>query len=115
MSDSVSRPKCVVEQYTRRGSWVVVVRGDLDMDSVPSLREVMERAAAALPVLVLDASGVTFADSSALNLLLLIHQASTLRIAAAPPQMLRMLRLTGADQILNLYPSMEEACTVTAG
>ncbi|WP_367048130.1 STAS domain-containing protein [Streptomyces sp. Je 1-332] len=114
MSDSVSRPKCVVEQYTRRGSWVVVVRGDLDMDSVPSLREVMEKAAAALPVLVLDASGVTFADSSALNLLLLVHQASTLRIVAAP-QMLRMLRLTGADQILDLYPSLEEACTVAAG
>ncbi|GAA1934374.1 hypothetical protein GCM10009837_70290 [Streptomyces durmitorensis] len=110
MPEGLSRPKCVVEQYTREGSWVVVVRGDLDMDSMPPVREAMERAAAALPVLILDTGAVSFADSSALNLLLLIHQATTLRIAAPPPQLLRMLRITGADQILNLYPSTEQAC-----
>lgn len=54
---------------------------------------------AALSVLVLDASQVTFADSSALNRLLLIHQATTLRIAAPAPQLLRLLQITGADQV----------------
>ncbi|MEV0528792.1 STAS domain-containing protein [Streptomyces sp. NPDC050439] len=113
MPDSVSRPTCIVEQYTSEGSWVVVVRGDLDMDTVPALREAMERAASALPVLILDVSEVSFADSTALNLLLRIHQTTTLRIAAAPAQMLRMLEVTGTDQVLNLYPSTEQACAAT--
>ncbi|MEV6757092.1 STAS domain-containing protein [Streptomyces sp. NPDC051214] len=115
MTDSVSRPTCIVEQYTMQGSWVVVVRGDLDMDSVPALREAMERAASALPVVILDAREVSFADSTALNLLLQIHQATTLRIAAPPAQMLRMLEVTGADQVLNLYPSTERACAAATG
>lgn len=115
MSDSVSRRTCIVKQYTSNGSWVVVVQGDLDMDSVPPLREAMERAATALPVLILDAGEVRFADSTALNLLLRIHQATTLRIAAPPAQLVRMLEVTGADQVLNLYPSTEQACAATTG
>ncbi|MEU8956638.1 STAS domain-containing protein [Streptomyces sp. NPDC048518] len=114
MSDSVSSPDPYVEQYPRDGSWVVVARGDLDMHTVPPLRRAMETAAVALPVLVLDVAEVTFADSSALNLLLVIHQSTTLRIAAPQPQLLRLLETTGADEILNIYPSTDHACAATA-
>ncbi|CAM5364591.1 hypothetical protein SALBM135S_08475 [Streptomyces alboniger] len=110
MPESVSPSGPFVEQYPSEGHWTVVVRGEIDMDSVPALRRVMESAAAALPVLVLDARAVTFADSSALNLLLLVHQATTLRIAGPPPQLLRLLRTTGADRVLHIYPSMAHAC-----
>lgn len=110
MPESVSRPDCVVDQYARQGSWVIVACGDLDLDSLPPLRQVMEAAATTGPVLVLDTGEVSFADSSALNLLLLMHQTSTLRIAAPPPQLMRLLQTTGADQVLNLYPSVELAC-----
>lgn len=58
------------------------------MDSLPPLRQAMEAAAAAGPVLVLDTGEMSFADSSALNLLLLMHQTTTLRIAAPPPHQL---------------------------
>lgn len=70
----------------------------------------MEAAAAAGPVPVLVTGEMSFADSSALNLLLLMHQTTTLSIAAPPHQLMRLLQPTGADQVLNLYPSVELAC-----
>lgn len=71
------------------------------MASLPPLRQAME-AAATGPVLVLDTGEMSFADSSALNLLLLMHQTTTLRIAAPPHQLiaasLRAFRPHSASQ-----------------
>ncbi|MEW2546343.1 STAS domain-containing protein [Streptomyces sp. NPDC047002] len=97
------------EEYALDGAWVIRVRGDLDLDSLPPLRAALEAAAAAHPVTVLDASGVTFADSSALNLLLDTAQASALRIAAPSEALLRLLRITGADQVLPVWPDAARA------
>ncbi|WP_329129752.1 STAS domain-containing protein [Streptomyces sp. NBC_01476] len=87
---------------------VVAAHGDLDIESLGPLRHALETAAEA-PAVVLDASGVTFADSSFLSVLLTIRQLTDLRIAGAPPQLLRLLGITGADRIIALYPTVDEA------
>lgn len=114
MPDSADRPTPVADQYASGGSWVVVVRGELDLGSLPPLRQVVETASVVHPVLVLDLGDVTFADSSTLNLLLVAHRATTLRIAAPQPQVLRLLEVTGADRILRIYPTTGLACEAGA-
>jgi anti-anti-sigma factor len=99
----------VGEKYVLRGAFVVPVRGELDLDTLAPLREALEAAAAEHPVTVLDGAGITFADSSALNLLLDTAGRTTLRIAAPSASLLRLLRLTGADQVLRTWPTVDDA------
>ncbi|MFE9680775.1 STAS domain-containing protein [Streptomyces sp. NPDC002701] len=102
------------EQYARRGAWVVTVRGDLDIDSLARQRTRLESTAAAVPVLVLDLSAVTFADSTFLNLLLMLRRATDLRLAGVPCQVVRLLELIGADEVLRLYPTVADALPASA-
>jgi anti-anti-sigma factor len=102
------------EQYARNGAWVVTVRGDLDLESLAAQRTQLERTAAAVPVLVLDLTAVTFADSSFLNLLLMVRRATDLRLAGAPGQIMRLLELTGADEVLRLFPTVCDALPASA-
>ncbi|WP_405827308.1 STAS domain-containing protein [Streptomyces sp. NBC_00105] len=60
---------------------VVVAQGDMDLDTSAPLAESLLAAAHAHPVVVLDTSSVTFADSAFLNLLLQAHALAELRIA----------------------------------
>ncbi|MFI5825438.1 STAS domain-containing protein [Streptomyces rishiriensis] len=96
-------------QYGWRGAWVVVARGSYDMDSVPALAEALKTAAAKHPKVILDASEVTFADSAFLNVLILAHQAGTLRVVAPSPQVQRLCEITGVDRLLEIRESLDEA------
>jgi anti-anti-sigma factor len=91
------------------GARVIEVGGKLDLDTLPPLRQALEAAADAQPTTVLDLSDVTFADSSALKLLLLFSQSTDLRLAAPSGALLRLLRITGTEQILRVHSSVEEA------
>ncbi|WP_299541207.1 STAS domain-containing protein [uncultured Streptomyces sp.] len=94
---------------------VVVAEGELDVESLGPLRGRLERAASAYDTVVLDAGGVSFADSSFLTLLLRTHQETPVRVAAASAQVRRLLEITGADQVLGLYPTVEEAMAAAGG
>ncbi|MFJ2407206.1 STAS domain-containing protein [Streptomyces xanthochromogenes] len=107
-------PGVRVEQYARNNSWVVAAEGDLDAQTLAPLQHALETAAATRQVVVFDTSAVTFADSSTLNLLLQIHHTTTLRIAGAQPQLLRVLEMTGADRVLALFENPTDACTAAA-
>ncbi|WP_225821294.1 STAS domain-containing protein [Streptomyces naphthomycinicus] len=98
-----------VTQYGCRGAWVVVARGSYDMQSIKPLADAMDAAARNHPKVVLDASGVVFADSTLLNLLIRAHRAGTLRIVAPPPQLRRLCALTGVDTLLETRASVEAA------
>jgi anti-anti-sigma factor len=93
---------------------IVTPHGDLDADTLGPLRRELTEAASNGRVVVLDASGITFADSSFLNLLLSTHQHGDLRIAALPPQLERLLRIVGVDQVLKVYTTPEEALVAQA-
>ncbi|MFD7973520.1 STAS domain-containing protein [Streptomyces clavifer] len=91
------------------GHWVVRARGDLDCDSIDPLFIALWQAVAGHEVVVLDASAVTFADSSFLSLLIDVHQRTQLRVAAPRPALLRLLRTAGVDRVIRTYATLDEA------
>lgn len=98
--------------YEWCGAQVVDARGFYDMSSIGPLADALVAAAAERTKVVLDASGITFADSALLNLLILTHQRTDLRVAAPPQQLIRLLQLTGVDTVLKVRETVEEAAAL---
>lgn len=92
---------------------VVRAKGDLDSESVWPLSQELNAALATAPAVVLDASGITFGDSSFLRVLLDVNHRTDLRLAAVPESLARTLRLVGLDLTLKIYPTVEEAQVTT--
>ncbi|WP_413966251.1 STAS domain-containing protein [Actinacidiphila polyblastidii] len=89
---------------------VITVAGDADLDGVVPLRQAVEAALAHHPHLVLDLTGVGFADSTFLTSLLLarnsaLEQEGSVRLLGVSTQVGRLLDLTGAAE---LFPVITE-------
>ncbi|MEU0410815.1 STAS domain-containing protein [Streptomyces griseorubiginosus] len=100
-----------VVQHDLNGTWVIVAHGEYDLNNLGPLTEAVETAAAKQQRIALDVSGVTFADSTFLNLLLRINRLTSLRLVAPAPQFQRVLEITGADAVLDIRASIEDATT----
>ncbi|MFI9152343.1 STAS domain-containing protein [Streptomyces sp. NPDC053367] len=98
-----------VRQYERHGVCVIAPHGAYDMDSVGPLADALHSAAVTYRKVVLDASEVTFADSSFLNLLIAAHRSVALRVAAPSPRVERLLEITGVDGLLEIRGTVDEA------
>ncbi|MGW0871416.1 STAS domain-containing protein [Streptomyces sp. NPDC002740] len=98
-----------VVQYDLNGTWVIVAHGEYDLNNLGPLTEAVETAAVKQQRIALDVSGVTFADSTFLNLLLRIHQRTSLRLVAPAPQLQWVLEITEADSVLDIRASIEDA------
>lgn len=88
-------------------TWLLVVRGEFDRDTLPCLRAALDDAGAAdAERIVLDLSGVTFGDSSFLNELLVAHGRPGQLVLVGPftGQIRRLFELTGTDVVLTLAP-----------
>ncbi|MFJ6722450.1 MULTISPECIES: STAS domain-containing protein [unclassified Streptomyces] len=100
---------------TDTGATVCRLVGDLDLDTLDPTRSLLEEALhRGAPALVVDLAGVTFCDSSGLNLLLQIRSAAqkagvTTRLASAPEQVARLLDITGASAVFSIHSSIDEA------
>ncbi|MFD4234603.1 STAS domain-containing protein [Streptomyces sp. NPDC058542] len=90
---------------------VIAPRGEFDIDNLAPLEAQIETLIAAHSGLVLDASGITFADSMFLRLIVATHQRTDLRIAAPSPTTTRLLGVVGADTFLRIHPTVEAART----
>ncbi|MFJ4519503.1 STAS domain-containing protein [Streptomyces sp. NPDC088810] len=99
-----------VVQYELNGAWVVAAHGEYDMKTIAPLADALEAAARKHSIVVLDVAGVTFGDSTFLNLLLRVHSQTTLRLVAPAPQFQRVLEITEADSVLDIRASLEDAC-----
>ncbi|MFD5710915.1 STAS domain-containing protein [Streptomyces pharetrae] len=100
-----------VIQYPWRGAWVVAAHGAYDLHSITPLANALRTAVEAHPKVVLDASGITFADSTLLNLLILTHQTGTLRVAAPSHQLQRLCEITAVDTVLEIRQTVDDAAT----
>lgn len=95
------------------GAVVCRLVGDLDLDTVGPARSLLEEAlATGAPVLVVDLAGVTFCDSSGLNLLLQIRLAAQeagvpTKLASVPGQVARLLDISGTAEIFSIHPSID--------
>jgi anti-anti-sigma factor len=89
---------------------IVVVAGELDMATTPTLTETLDSIDLATQSLVLDISQVTFIDSHSVHALLERADADHLALVLPPASIVRhVLGLTNADRVLNLSETLEEA------
>ncbi|WP_333738569.1 STAS domain-containing protein [Streptomyces sp. IBSBF 2806] len=110
-SDQLHARRTVVD-----GVRVVSVHGEIDDDvhAVLSQALLSEDGAAAPLRIVADLSGVTFIDSTGINVLLAAHQHASdaqgwLRLAGAQEPVAHVLRIVGLDTLIDFYPTVEQA------
>lgn len=94
---------------------VVVLPAEVDISTSDLLREeliaVLDQG---VTVLIVDMSMTTFCDSAALSALITAHRhagAATgqLRLVAVSAGVLRVMKLTGLDRLISLYPTLAAA------
>ncbi|MDX6222204.1 MAG: anti-sigma factor antagonist [Frankiales bacterium] len=97
---------------------VVCVAGEIDIATVPDLRDALETALHQNdPRVILDLTGVSFCDSSGLALLVATRRrlpdGAPLRLVGAQPMVARVFQLTGLTQVFPLFATVGDA--VSAG
>jgi anti-anti-sigma factor len=95
---------------TTTGACVVAPVGELDLHGHAALRETLLDACATERPVIIDLARVTFMDSSAIGLIIgsakrCRKQGTELRVVNAGGQPLRVLRLTGVDQLVPVDPA----------
>ncbi|WP_228980254.1 STAS domain-containing protein [Streptomyces sp. DH12] len=97
------------------GVRIVTVRGEIDH----TCREALLRALApdpgdGPPRTVIDLGGVSFMDSSGVNVLIVAHHSAVgadgwLRLAEPQESVLRLMRLVGLDTVIPCHPTLRQA------
>jgi anti-sigma B factor antagonist len=106
---------CRCEHITGSRALVTAV-GELDLNTCPQFKKALDSAARrAVNHLVVDLSGVTFMDSTALSLLAAEQRrrAEPLHLVATEPQLLRILEVTGCTRIFVIHSSLDDALLET--
>ncbi|MEV7673015.1 STAS domain-containing protein [Streptomyces sp. NPDC088752] len=104
-----------VAHRTVDGICVVTLRGEIDHTAKDVLRDALIQHEAGTPSrVVADMSGVSFLDSSGINVLIFAHQhlndvRGWLHIAAAQESVQRVLSLVGVDAVVPCRPTLEQA------
>ena len=100
------------------GVRVVTVEGEIDHHVRELLSAVLLSGYGAEPPsrIVVDLGGVTFMDSTGINIFITAYQAVSategwLRVAAAQKPVLHVMQLVGIDALIACYPSVEQALT----
>jgi anti-anti-sigma factor len=94
---------------------VIAVSGELDLATSPTLEESLERVfESRAPVVVLDLRELDFMDSTGLSVLIRAHQTAEnaerrLLLVKGPPQVQRLLSLTGVRERLAVVDAPEDA------
>jgi anti-sigma B factor antagonist len=97
---------------------VLALAGDIDMANGPQMRGEIRRCLEERPaVLVVDLSAVTFLNSTALTVLVEADRAAAahieLRVVASNRIVLRPIQITALDQVLAVFPTLEDALAGT--
>ncbi|WP_405162055.1 STAS domain-containing protein [Nocardia sp. NBC_01499] len=91
---------------------ILTIGGEVDAMSAPQLQSGIEDVLVDKPMLlVVDLSGVSFFGSAGLSVLLLAERAVAkggLRVVASP-QVRRPIEVTGLDEILDLFETLQDA------
>jgi anti-sigma B factor antagonist len=93
---------------------LVVVAGELDLASSPALEDEFERIATSPPELVIvDLRQLEFMDSTGLSVLVKANQRAgedgrRFALAGGPPQVQRLLHMTGVGKRLTVVETPEE-------
>ncbi|MFD8789704.1 STAS domain-containing protein [Streptomyces vinaceus] len=94
------------------GALVLVLAGEFDSGTMAPFRRALAEARAARAVrTIIDVSGVTYADSGLLRLLVQAHHRLPRFTVAGPlpPQLRRLLEVSGVAATLRITPDVEAA------
>jgi anti-sigma B factor antagonist len=98
-----------------RGPVVVTLEGELDIMSAPVLREqLLSLLRPSASQLIVDLSGIRYADASGLAVLLRSQRRAVLlggalRLAAPQPEVAGVLAVTGMSRHFDVYPTVQAA------
>jgi anti-sigma B factor antagonist len=98
-----------------RGVPVVTAPEEVDLTNVPGLRAaLLEAAADGSPALVVDMTRTRFCDSAGLRVLVDAHKRAVAEggavvLAVPAAAVLRILEITGIDQVILSFASLDEA------
>lgn len=96
------------------GIRVVSPTGEIDQQTSEPLRQALDAIAPPGPRVVADMSGVSFMDSTGINILIAAHRDLTqiggwLRLAAPTDPVLRTIRLVGVDAVIDCHETLRQA------
>jgi anti-sigma B factor antagonist len=120
VSDSTP-PGIAVQQREVDGRTVVVaIAGELDLATAPALKfKLLDALGAGYTRLVLDLSGVSFMDSTAIGVLVGVKRHFTggeqLVLASLQPDVLKIFEVTGLDGSFQIASSVEAALSNAGG
>jgi anti-sigma B factor antagonist len=104
-----------VDVRQEQGGTVIAVSGELDLASSPALEEQLDRVFNSdKKLVILDLRELEFMDSTGLSVLIRAHQAAEeadrrLYLVKGPPQVQRLLSLTGVGERLVVVDTPENA------
>lgn len=103
-----------ISRHDADGAAVVAPAGEVDLETVHGLRDVLFDAARTVPRVVLDLREVTFMDSSGLRLLVELQQQSqrdgyALAVVRGPASLDRLLDVTGLRDRLEVHDDPGQA------
>jgi anti-sigma B factor antagonist len=104
-----------ITERTEENIPVVLITGDIDLESSPKLREFLKpKSAKKEPVLLLDFSGVNYIDSSGLATLIEYFQSvqsfkGKLALASLSPRVKNVFEIVRLEQIFSIHPDVPSA------
>ncbi len=101
------------EVIRKPGVSIVVLKGDVDLESSPTAREILLKSVAGTDRVLVDLSSVTYIDSSGVASLVEALQAAKrngggFALVAASDPTRRVLELARLDRVFTMYASVEE-------
>jgi stage II sporulation protein AA (anti-sigma F factor antagonist) len=96
-----------IEAFREGGDTILLVRGDVDMATAPSLWESVKQVLPGSERVIVDLRDVGFLDSSGLSVFVrahrrLCHAGGALVLRSPNPNVRRVLDLTGLGQVLTI-------------
>lgn len=98
------------------GIRVLTLAGEIDHHTGDALRQALDASDTPRPRIVVDLRGVSFMDSSGINILIAAHRALSeaggwLRLAAPTGAVLRTIRIVGIDAVIDCRETLRQALT----
>jgi anti-sigma B factor antagonist len=95
-------------------SVLITVEGELDLATAPRLKwPLVDAIDGGARVLIVDLSGVTFMDSTALGVLIGIRRTlklgSRMAIVCTDAGVLKIFEISGLDAVFQIFPTFDEA------
>ncbi len=97
---------------------LISAEGELDLHTCEEFRKTVDEARDAKPRhLVFDLSEVTYIDSTALGVLVVLQRQwkEPLHLVVRQRHQQRLLRVTGLDEVFAVHASLDEALTAALG